>query len=92
MKGQTGAVSHTLLYARGYLFRNKELGPIICMHLQDPGAGLLGVAGGDAKSRVPSSWSLPIASNHINLVQHYKHAAIPPDRILTTDNRTNAAG
>ena len=72
-------------------FETKNWGPIICMHLQDPGAGLLGVAGGDAKSRVPSSWSLPIASNHINLVQHYKHAAIPPDRILTTDNRTNAS-
>jgi len=71
-------------------FETRDWGQKIYRHLQDPGTGLLGFAGGDAKSRVPSSWSLPVISNHINLVQHYKHKAGPADRILTTTGPHNA--
>lgn len=71
-------------------FETKNWGRKIYRHLQDPKTGLLGVAGGDAKSRVPSSWSLPVTSNHINLVQHYKHNSMPSDRILTTTSPANA--
>jgi len=66
-------------------FETRDWGQKIIRHLDDPGVGLLGVAGGDAKSRVPSSWSLPVGSNHINLVQHYKHQPMAvADRIRTT--------
>src|SRR5215467_10902842 len=50
----------------------KNWGNLVCKHLNYDNAGLIGVAGGDAKSMVPSSWSIPMISNEINVYQHYK--------------------
>jgi Glycosyltransferase like family len=53
-------------------------------------AGLIGVAGGDCISRVPSSWSIPLISPEINLIQHYKRSTRQTEHILKTNN--NVAG
>jgi GT2 family glycosyltransferase len=46
---------------------------------------LLGVAGGDTKGLVPSSWSSFIFPSEISLVQHYKYKSEQePERILRT--------
>ncbi len=66
-------------------FETKGWGKLACDHLADRQTGLLGIAGGDAKSLVPSSWSVPIVSNEINLVQHYKFNMAPADRIVITN-------
>lgn len=57
-------------------------------HLSDESTGLLGIAGGDSKALVPSSWSVPAVSNEINLVQHYKSKKLPPEHIVITNNQT----
>jgi hypothetical protein len=54
-------------------FETNNWGYIIARHFKDKTVGLLGVAGGDSKSLVPSSWSIPILSNEINIIQHYKN-------------------
>jgi hypothetical protein len=69
-------------------FETPNWGALVCKHLSDHTTGLIGVAGGDCKSIVPSSWSIPLVSNEINLVQHYRQEPIPPARILTT-NKTS---
>jgi len=70
------------------LFETKNWGQLICAHLADSCTGLLGIAGGDAKSLVPSSWSIPIVSNEINLVQHYKFGKEIHTKITVTNPYT----
>jgi GT2 family glycosyltransferase len=53
--------------------KTRDWGKLLIKHLLDPSSGLIGIAGGDAKSRVPSSWSIPLDTNHIHLIQHYKN-------------------
>jgi glycosyltransferase involved in cell wall biosynthesis len=59
-------------------------GPKITAHLNDDRIGLIGVAGGDTKSRVPSSWSSLIFASEICLVQHFKDKCRPPERFMRT--------
>ncbi|MBC7913734.1 MAG: hypothetical protein H7Y07_06385 [Pyrinomonadaceae bacterium] len=66
------------------LFATLNWGRNICEHLSDKQTGLLGLAGGDSKSRVPSSWSIPIKSNEINIYQHYKREKKEPMHIVET--------
>jgi hypothetical protein len=70
------------------LFETINWGALVCHHFADQQTGLLGIAGGDAKSLAPSSWSVPVLSNQINLVQHYKSAQKVSDRILVTDSQS----
>jgi hypothetical protein len=72
------------------LFETKDWGLRLILHLQEPGVGLVGVAGGDARALVPSSWSVPIESKHIHLVQHYKYTAGETEHILVTDTAGEA--
>jgi Glycosyltransferase like family len=65
-------------------FETMNWGTKVCEHLAGADAGLLGVAGGDSKALVPSSWSVPVISNEINLVQHYKSGQAPAKRIIET--------
>lgn len=53
-------------------FETEGWGKNLVQHLSDPMIGLVGIAGGDTKSAVPSSWSSFIFTSEINLVQHYK--------------------
>lgn len=66
-------------------FATMGWGQVICHHLDNTGVGLLGIAGGDTKSHVPSSWSISSVSNEINLVQHYKKAGQEHEHILKTN-------
>ncbi|HMH22013.1 MAG TPA: glycosyltransferase [Puia sp.] len=66
-------------------FETMDWGQRVCRHLEDPTVGLLGVAGGDARGLVPCSWSVPVGSKQINLIQHYKYSAGAPEHILETD-------
>ena len=54
------------------LFETNNWGLLIEEHLKDSKIGLLGFAGGDTKSIVPSSWSSSFKSNEISIIQHYK--------------------
>jgi Glycosyltransferase like family len=66
-------------------FETAGWGEIVRRHLSNPRTGLLGVAGSDAKSLVPSCWTFSsIVSSEINLVQHYRFSRLPPLRIRVT--------
>jgi Glycosyltransferase like family len=54
------------------LFETKNWGLLIEQHFTNKDVGLLGFAGGDTKSIVPSSWSSSFRSNEISIIQHYK--------------------
>ncbi len=66
-------------------FETEGWGHRVIAHLQDPSVGLIGVAGGDARAMVPSSWSVPIGSKHIHLYQHYKYTKGQSSLIRETD-------
>ncbi|MHA4807442.1 glycosyltransferase [Flavitalea flava] len=63
-------------------FVTNDWGRLVCAHFSDPKTGLLGLAGGDAKSLVPSSWSIPVVSNEINIFQHYRSVTEPSRHIV----------
>ncbi|MBE7174478.1 MAG: hypothetical protein INR73_28155 [Williamsia sp.] len=65
-------------------FETKGWGRNVIRHLADPSVGLIGVAGGDTKSRVPSSWSSSVFQSEISIIQHFKFDALPPERIIET--------
>ncbi|MFM9907735.1 MAG: glycosyltransferase [Chitinophagaceae bacterium] len=67
------------------IFETENWGPLFCKHLSKSSTGLVGVAGGDTKSYVPSSWSIPFYSNEINIIQHYKNKEIPAATIIETN-------
>ncbi len=56
------------------LFDTKDWGRKVCYHLSARKTGLIGVAGGDAKSRVPSTWSTVFCSKEMNVIQNDKQA------------------
>ena len=58
-------------------FETFNWGKIVCTHLEDNKTGLIGLAGGDTKGPLPTSWSVSILSNEINIVQHYKNGKNP---------------
>jgi hypothetical protein len=65
-------------------FETKNWGLLVEQHLADSKIGLIGLAGGDTKGIVPSSWSSSFISNEINIYQHYKSGSKPHQHILTT--------
>ncbi|MBC7850701.1 MAG: hypothetical protein H7Y31_13250, partial [Chitinophagaceae bacterium] len=65
-------------------FETDNWGEIVCRHLNNPSIGLIGIAGGDAKSIVPSSWSIPVFSNEINITQHSKKNPAEKERQLVS--------
>lgn len=69
------------------IIETQNWGQLVCKHLSDRAVGLIGVAGGDAKSLVPSSWSIPVYSNEINIIQHYKDRNQEPKEVTTTRNQ-----
>ncbi len=54
------------------LFETLQWGERLIKHLSDNKVGLTGLAGGDARSVIPSSWSTPFQSVEVNIVQHHK--------------------
>jgi glycosyltransferase involved in cell wall biosynthesis len=65
-------------------FETVNWGKKLIEHLSNQEVGLIGVAGGDTKSWVPSSWSSLIYVSEVCLVQHFKNALKPPERIKRT--------
>lgn len=66
-------------------FETNNWGQIVCSLLSDPHNGVIGVAGGDTISSVPSTWSVPAYSNEVNIIQHYKHTLAPEEHIKVTN-------
>jgi Glycosyltransferase like family len=52
------------------LFRTAGWGKNLLAHFEDPLTGLVGVAGGDSLSNVPSTWSNTFISPEINIMQY----------------------
>lgn len=70
-KGGENAVFPILCFIHeDILFETSNWGFIIIEHFKDTKIGLLGIAGGDTKGLVPSSWSTSFISNEINVIQH----------------------
>jgi glycosyltransferase involved in cell wall biosynthesis len=65
-------------------FETNNWGQNVIRHLADKEIGLIGVAGGDTKSRVPSGWASMTFSSEINMVQHYKYKEKVPHAIFET--------
>ncbi len=63
------------------VFATSNWGQNIAHHLSNMTTGLVGIAGGDTKSLVPSSWYISARSNHIHVFQHYQHKAAKPSYI-----------
>jgi Glycosyltransferase like family len=69
-------------------FETKNWGERVCKYLADSCTGLLGIAGGDCKGLVPSSWSMAAISNEINIIQHYKFNSAPVKQVVVTNPAT----
>jgi hypothetical protein len=65
-------------------FETNDWGRIAAAHLQDSSIGLIGLAGGDTKGLVPSSWSSSVFQSEISIIQHYKENNTAPERIIKT--------
>jgi GT2 family glycosyltransferase len=72
-------------------FTTPNWGKRVIGHFSDASTGLLGIAGGDAKSLVPSSWSSCMISNEINVFQHYRSNNLPSEHKLETGPPAPAA-
>jgi hypothetical protein len=62
-------------------FKSKNWGKNLVEHLQNPKVGLLGIAGGKYKPKVPSGWGAQGLEHRlikINLIQHYKAKDLDP--------------
>ena len=63
----------------------KNWGGLVVNYLADKQTGMLGVAGGDTKSSVPSPWAVSAISNEINIVQHDKFNKKPARHIVISN-------
>lgn len=53
-------------------YETPDWGPILCNLLADKSIGLIGVAGGIVKTKVPSDWKGRFEGEEIYMVQHFK--------------------
>ena len=65
-------------------FETNDWGVKVLNYLCDKSIGLIGLAGGDTKGYVPSSWSSFIFASEVSIIQHFKHQNKPPQRICRT--------
>jgi GT2 family glycosyltransferase len=65
-------------------FDTQDWGKRVYEHLQNKKIGLLGIAGGDTKSLVPSSWPSYIFECEASFIQHFKLQNKEPERIYKT--------
>lgn len=89
-KGAESAVFPILCFIHeDILFDTRNWGNIILQHFKDSKIGLLGVAGGDTKGLVPSSWSNSFISNEINVIQHSRIDSDIAAHIVITENNNH---
>ena len=72
-------------------FETVDWGKNVAVHLSNREVGLIGVAGGDTKSLVPSSWSSSVFQSEISIIQHSKDASVKPRKIVKTGYPQNTA-
>jgi glycosyltransferase involved in cell wall biosynthesis len=65
-------------------FESQGWGIKLIHHLSDPSVGLIGIAGGDTKSLVPSSWASFIFPSEITIFQHFRLIPGKAERIQRT--------
>ena len=65
-------------------FETQGWGQNVARHLSNKEIGLIGIAGGDTKSLVPSSWPSSIFQSEISIIQHYSDKQKAADKIVTT--------
>lgn len=65
-------------------FETMDWGLRAAAHLKNMQVGLIGVAGGDTKSIVPSGWPSLTFSSEINMVQHYKFIKKEAHKVFET--------
>ncbi len=73
------------------LFETVGWGKNVATHLANKQVGLIGLAGGDTKSLVPSSWSSSVFQSEISIIQHSKDSAVAPRKIIKTGYPQNTA-
>ena len=73
------------------LFETKNWGKKVGHHLSSEKTGLIGVAGGDAKSSVPSTWSTVFRSKEMNVMQYDKQSRTVKQLNLSAGNSTDNA-
>lgn len=66
------------------LFETREWGKKVIAHLSDKDLGLIGVAGGDTKGIVPSSWSSSAFESEMSIIQHFRLEAKAPELVIKT--------
>jgi hypothetical protein len=71
-------------------FETLNWGNKVLQHFQDPQTGLIGVAGGDAKSLIPSHWSSKMISNEVHIIQHYRREPNATRHIRITGDRMSS--
>jgi glycosyltransferase involved in cell wall biosynthesis len=69
------------------LFETHDWGQRLLAHFADPLVGLVGVAGGDGKPIVPSSWFSNVRTNQVNLIQHGRDGSV---RTLYSSDRRSS--
>jgi Glycosyltransferase like family len=73
------------------LFKTKNWGLSLLKHFNDNKVGLIGLAGGDTKGIVPSSWSTCFNPTEISVIQLCKTDTIPQDMFMP-ENNTKPSG
>lgn len=68
-------------------FETTDWGQLLLNHFNNREIGLVGLAGGDSKSLVPSTWSTSCTSNEINIIQHTKSGNKAGQHIFITAGR-----
>jgi hypothetical protein len=68
------------------LFRTAGWGKKLLAHFADPLTGLIGVAGGDSLSNVPSTWSNAFISPEINIIQYEDEQKSEPTHLYISAN------
>lgn len=71
------------------LFETNNWGRRLKEYLSEKKTGLIGIAGGDTRSIVPSSWYVPAKSNNIHVVQHYRYRNAQPEHIAIFGDPNN---
>ncbi len=72
-------------------FDSKNWGKIVIELLNNQVTGVLGIAGGLVKSKIPSDWIGGTQFKEVHLVQHFKYSQIPPCTIKQSYSGKNPA-
>ncbi len=72
-------------------FLSKNWGKQLIPILENPETGLVGLAGGVAKTKIPGDWHPDPALVEMNFTQHYKYSKIPSNKVRRQYSGDNPA-